>query len=387
MNVVIAALSAPEQLNGVSRHAANLARALLTAPQVECVHFIAGDWQQQMFRAALPERNARLHMHWIRLRDANLGRLLWYHHELPQIATQLEAEIVHFTYPAPLPTHGYPCPVILSLHDLYPFDTPVNFGTLRSAAARHTMRQCIQRAESLACVSTCTRTQLERWFPDRASRAVVIPNVVELRASPCAERPLEPLRGHSFLLSVAQHRRNKNVPLSIQAFSRALQQRVLPCDARFVIVGIPGPETSAIHACIREHRLEGRVLLYSGLTDPELQWCYRNSLLLLAPSSIEGFGLPVAEAALAGSRIICSDIPAFHEVAAPGIHFVRQQSDMAAAYVRAMVASLALPKPAPASLPHLSACFIGQRFAELYRTLVCSRIAGFDMLAQPESAR
>ena len=53
------------------------------------------------------------------------------------------------------------------------------------------------------------------------------------------------------------------------------------------------------------------VMLVSGISDAEMQWCYRNCDLLLAPSTIEGFGLPVAEALLAGCRIVCSDIPPF----------------------------------------------------------------------------
>ena len=54
----------------------------------------------------------------------------------------------------------------------------------------------------------------------------------------------------------------------------------------------------------------------------ELQWCYRKCELLLAPSSIEGFGLPVAEALLAGCRIVCSDILAFRELEGKNCHYV-----------------------------------------------------------------
>src|SRR6185437_14686341 len=142
MNVAIAAMSAPAHMNGVSRHAANLARALLTATEISEVHFIAGAWQKEMFRSALGVCDSRLHTHWIPLRDANLSRLFWYYRELPCIAAQLEADIVHFTFPSPIPPASYACPTVLSLHDLYPFDIPRNFGRLKSALARHTVVQC-----------------------------------------------------------------------------------------------------------------------------------------------------------------------------------------------------------------------------------------------------
>lgn len=102
MNVVIAALSAPINMNGVSRHAANIARALLSATAISEVHFLAGAWQKEMYRNALGPCDPRLHTHWINLREMNLSRLFWYYRELPSIAAQLEADIVHLTFPAPM---------------------------------------------------------------------------------------------------------------------------------------------------------------------------------------------------------------------------------------------------------------------------------------------
>lgn len=386
MNVLIAALSAPVHLNGVSRHAMNLTRALLSTGEVNRVHFVAGAWQKNMFCAGLPVADSRLHTHWVSLPDGNVSRLLWYRRELPEICIQLETDLVHLTYPAPLADGGFRCPVVLSLHDLYPFDSPLNFGALRSMVARRIMGQCIRRADAIACVSGSTAYQLRRWFPDQVARSVVIPNVVEFKACPAGESGPEPVRGHPFLLLVAQHRRNKNVPLAIRVFDRALRERVLPVDSRLVIVGITGPETAAIHACIRDCRLEDRVILLSGLSEPELCWCYRHCSALIAPSTVEGFGLPVAEAGMAGCRIVCSDIPAFREVADAGCRFVSHDCDPVTAYTHALAGAMASPKPVPRAHASLTAVSVGSRYLELYRRLLCSRFPEFDMLTQPESA-
>ncbi len=34
----------------------------------------------------------------------------------------------------------------------------------------------------------------------------------------------------------------------------------------------------------------------------------------MVPSSMEGFGLPIVEGLVCGSRVVCSDIPAFREI-------------------------------------------------------------------------
>jgi glycosyltransferase involved in cell wall biosynthesis len=386
MKIVIAALSAPVQLNGVSRHSVNLARALLSTRKVNGVHFLMGEWQREMFQGTLGEMDARLHTHWITLPDANWSRLVWYYRELPQIAEQLEADLVHLSFPAPVASHAFHCSTVLTLHDMYPFEIPQNFGRWRSALARWTMAQCIRKVDAIACVSTSTRLLLESRFPAETRKSVVVPNVVEtqpLRGAAC--RPMS-IEASDFVLCVAQHRRNKNVPLAIRVFERVLQRRILPADARLVVVGIAGPETKKIQAEIRAQKLDGRVLLLSGLSDAELQWCYRNCSVLLAPSSMEGFGLPVAEGTLAGCRIVCSDIPAFREVIGEHGRFVSWEGNLIESYADAIAFALAESKPPSTALPHLSAAHVGRQYLALYQDVISSRIPGFDILRQPEPA-
>jgi hypothetical protein len=63
VRIVIAALSAPCSLDGVSRHAANLARGLLSLPDAPEVHFLAGSWQKEIFQSAIGRSNSRFHLH------------------------------------------------------------------------------------------------------------------------------------------------------------------------------------------------------------------------------------------------------------------------------------------------------------------------------------
>jgi glycosyltransferase involved in cell wall biosynthesis len=386
MNVVIAALSAPAQLNGVSRHGGNLVRALLSTGHIANVHFVCGEWQRGMFQSILPEENTRLHVHRIQLRDVNLHRLLWYFREMPEIAAQLEADIVHFTHPAPIGRGSYLCPTVLTLHDLYPFEIPENFGFLKSAFARRTVTHCLRQVNAIACASESTRTQLAKRFPVESTKATVVQNVVELLPPSSAGSGIEALNGRTFILCIAQHRPNKNVPLAIRIFERVLEKRVLDPEARLVVVGIPGPDTKKIQRQIRESHLCNRVVLLSGLSENGLRWCYDNCALLLAPSSTEGFGLPVAEGILAGCRIACSDIPAFREIEGGTCRFVPWGAKLLDDYAEAIREVLALPKPPAKPLPQYSPSFIGQQYLALYENLICSGLPEFDMLRQPEAA-
>jgi len=377
VNVLIAAVSAPMHMNGVSRHAASLATALLQTESISKVHFVAGDWQREMFREIIEKSDARLHTHFVNPRFGNLGRLSWYYRELPHVEEQLEVDVVHLAYPAPIRSGAFRCAYVVSLHDLYPFDIPENFGMVRSVIARAIMRQCIERVDGIACVSESTRSGLETWFPEAAPKAVIVHNVVEPgRLHPMSRSALLPGE-RPFLLCVAQHRRNKNVPLAIRVFERVLRERIIPYNARLLVVGIQGPETGEIQETIRELKLERNVLLLSGLSEAELQRCYRQCRLLIAPSTIEGFGLPVAEALQSGCPVVCSDIPAFREVGGEACRYVAWGDGVVKRYVQAVSEVLNSPRPSPIHLPHLSSRMIGQKYANWYHRLTCSSVSEF----------
>jgi glycosyltransferase involved in cell wall biosynthesis len=172
------------------------------------------------------------------------------------------------------------------------------------------------------------------------------------------------------LLCVAQHRRNKNLLFLLQVFERLLRTHRIAQHTRLVIVGIPGPETNAVLRFLAAAGIADRVLLLNGLSDEELQWCYRNCALLLAPSLIEGFGLPVAEALLAGCRVICSDIPAFREVGGDRCLYIPLNAVAEQAFCDAIPIAIRGSAPKPVALPQLSAPFIAEQYFQLYRSLL-----------------
>ena len=177
------------------------------------------------------------------------------------------------------------------------------------------------------------------------------------------------------MLCVAQHRRNKNVMTALRAFRRLRGSKELSPETRLIIVGMSGPESTSLYNFVHVSHLRERVIFVSGISDAELQWCYRNCDALLAPSILEGFGLPVIEGRLAGCRIICSDIPAFREVGGPECHYVEAGSRAEEDLARIIPEALRRPKPAPAQLLHVSPRQVSQQYMQLYRFLLAASSA------------
>ena len=321
MHLLIVSVSAATSPTGVCRHAANLARGMLACSAVQKITMLTGDWQEDYFRDAFNLKSERLEIRRVPIRNQSMARNLWYLHGLPMAARACNADIVHFAYPIPLFRSAYEAPVIVSLHDLYPFDIPRNFGR-RAWLNRAILNLCLQNADAIACVSEETRARMHEIYPTiNTEKITVVPNSI------CLSREFhhmclpDTIRNYPFFICVAQHRPNKNLPLLLRSFRLALDRNILPVNARLVIVGQDGPDTHLLHQAVRQSDIEDRVLFLQGITDTLLLSLYENCELVIAPSLFEGFGLPVAEALAAGSRIVCSDIPAFRSMGASHCFF------------------------------------------------------------------
>ena len=369
MHVVIAALSSARQPSGICRHAANLAATLAARPGNR-VTLLVGNWQANYFRQAFGiSDHIALRMQTINLPRDPVARNAWYCFALPKIARESRADVVHLSFPAPIRRPAFPCPVVVSLHDLYPYDIPGNFGHLRVMFNRMFLRSCLQSSDAVVCSSDFTLGRLQQCMPEEGHKATRIYQMVTLDPenahAPAAPEP----DGRPFLLTVAQHRRNKNLDLLLRAFAelRATTQQRL----RLIIVGAEGPETPNLRALVKGAGLKDHVLFQSAVTDAELCWLYRNCELLVVPSSIEGFCLPAAEGLRCGARILCSDIPVLREIAGPSCHFFSlEETQPATALAAAIENSLTQPAASPQTPARFAAQEIGRQYLSLYSALL-----------------
>ena len=366
MRVLIAAASFSANISGLQRHAFNLAQCLLNAPEIECVHFAVAPWQQEMAGMCGVQLDRRFVLHVAEMDRSSIGRNAWYYRKLPDLAQAVRADFVHLSYPMPIDASAFQCPTVVTLHDLYPYEIPMNFGFPKFIFNRLALRQCLSAVDAIACVSEATKGKLRRYLPAFSEKAVRIYNCVEPQLVDRTSSAAEGTVREPFLLCVAQHRKNKNLRLLIRAFRRLLSSGRIDAKTRLLIVGIPGPESRSIHRLILRLALSDRVQLREGLPEDELQWCYRHCEALVSPSITEGFGLPVAEALLAGCRVVCSEISAHWEIGAGRCRFVNLESRGEERLSDAIVASLSEAKPRGVSLPELSARKITRQYVELY---------------------
>jgi glycosyltransferase involved in cell wall biosynthesis len=376
MKVLVTAVSFSSKISGIQRHAFNLVRCLLGHPDISAVHLVIAPWQDKMAKSAGLGHDSRLHIQVAQLQPGSISRNLWHYRDLPELANHLQPDLIHLTYPVPINADALQLPVVLTLHDLYPYEIPANFRFPRVLFNRLILQQSLRNVDAIACVSDATLLLLKQFAPEQVWRnAIRIYNCVEPAAPGVGKSPLPELCRKPFLLCVAQHRRNKNIPLLIRVFGSLLSRGEIHTSTNLLIVGITGPETARIHQMVAQRSLSSRVFFRDGLSDSELQWCYERCDALAVPSVTEGFGLPVAEGLLAGCRVICSNIPALREVGGDHCQYFELGKDEEEAFTNAITTSLKQPKPAAIVLPHLSSEVLADEYVNLYRQVLEKRLA------------
>ena len=374
MKVVVPAVSFSPDLSGVQRHAFNVVRCLLQRPEIEQVHLVVAPWQSRLAESFRFDGGGRLAIHAAGMREGALHRNYWYYRGLPKLAAALRTDLVHLSYPVPVDAASMPCPTVVTLHDLYPYEIPRNFRFPHVLLNRLVLRHCLLRAGAIVCVSQATMQRMQEYLPRSTSeKAVQISNCVEPESGGAFQTPFGGWSGEPFLLSVAQHRRNKNIALLLRGFHRLVSDGAIGAAMKLVVVGIFGPETKSIRRLIVEMGLTDRVLLLRGISEATLQWCYAHCEALVVPSKTEGFGLPVAEALLVGCRIVCSDIPAFREIGGEHCRLVQLGVGEEKALAQAIRDILEEPRPGPVALPHLGSGVLGEAYVRLYQQLIEAR--------------
>jgi len=376
MKILIAAASFSSSISGLQRHAFNTVHCLMQRPEISALHLVVAPWQAHLLPAVGLSASGKLSTHIADMNSSSMSRNLWYYRQLPRLADALQADIIHLTFPMPVNAARFSCRTVVTLHDLYPYEIPRNFGFPKVLFNRAVLQQCLRSVDAIACVSDATGRALARYTPRTVwQKSFRIYNCVDAERPRSIGSPIPGWWGQTFLLCVAQHRRNKNIPVVLKAFARLMRLGKITSGSMLVVVGMRGPETPRIYRLVHSLGLHNSVQFLEGLSDSELQWCYAQCEAVVAPSMTEGFGLPVAEALLAGCRVVCSDIPAFREVGGAHCRYVALQGNADETFAEAISMALREPKQPPICLPQFSASALAQEYIGLYRKLLTSSAA------------
>lgn len=243
---------------------------------------------------------------------------------------------------------------IVTVHDMIPYlarDGKVP-GWRPTRMGRRLMDRItaqLAKVDHIVCVSNATKRDLLAYVGIPEEQVSVIHNAVfqpmapespnacaELRArlSLPAEAPLILHVGRNFY-------KNRETVLEVVA-----KVRVERPDVRLVMVGALAPQLEA-----QAERLGLREALHvlPRVAREDMATLYTTAAVLLFPSHYEGFGLPVLEAQMCGTPVVCSDRGALPEVA--GEQAVSFPADDIVGFHQAVLDALSAPRRGAKLLP------------------------------------
>ena len=371
MHILISALSRFTRPTGICRHAANLARSLAGRSEVERITLVVGQWQEAYFHASFEVASPKIEVSTVSMANTSLARNRWFAFGLPELARRMNPSLVHLGFPVPILHSRFTSPVVVTVHDLYPFDDPGSFMPFAGFCKRLFFQRCLAASDGVVCVSQSTRANLLQRFPALAARIPVhvVHNYADL--VPLPDAPEDDPR--PFLLAVAQHQPNKRLDVLLRAFARLRDQAQIPLHYRLLIVGSPGSQTDRLLQLSTQLGVAPHVHWMPPVSDRRLAWLYRHCAAFVANSAMEGFCLPVLEAISFQCRVVASDLPVFHEIAGDAPLYFSLTPDPVANLSEAIARALLMDAPAaPASTVRFSRAETAAGLLNLYALLLPS---------------
>lgn len=237
-----------------------------------------------------------------------LARVLTQQLVLPWLAFRHRARVLFeprdvgpLLVPVPLVT------AVLSGHLNYHFGiTPL--GIFRGIYQRLFIRSTMLRSARVIAISEYVANSVASFFRIPRERIVVthLGGGIGERAGALDRRAPS---GDRVVLFVSSLFRHKNAERLLEAYAR------VPNAPPLVLAGKDvGGEMARLQRRSQDLGISGRVSFRGRVTDEELLSLYRRAALLVYPSAVEGFGIPLAEAMWLGVPIVTSNRTSVPEV-------------------------------------------------------------------------
>ena len=211
---------------------------------------------------------------------------------------------------------------VVTIHDLIFMRHPEYYNPIDVLIYKWKFRLTCREASHIIAISERTKAdivELGGVNPDMIT--VVYQSSAPRFAAPSSADDIAATRRkyrlpQRFVLNVGTIEERKNVLLAC----RALHD--LPQDVGLVVVGRRTKYADKVEAYCREHGLEGRVLMLSGVSDADLACIYHAAEVFVYPSRYEGFGIPIIEAIQSGLPVVAATGSCLEEAGGPDSLYV-----------------------------------------------------------------
>ncbi len=244
--------------------------------------------------------------------------------KFPQILEKEQLDLVHFPYFS-VPFF-YNKPFVVTIHDLilHHFPTgqastlPYLLFASKLFGYKYLIKKAAQKAKKVITVSEATKKEIVDHLHIEPEKIVVTYEGVDTQVLSIKYKVSSIKK--PYFLYVGNAYPHKNLDLLLQAFGQLVNSRdgfmvhSKEIEPKLVLVGKEDYFYKRLKERVKKMEIEKNIIFRSEISDGELSTLYQNALALIAPSKMEGFGLPGLEAMANSCLVVASDIPAHKEI-------------------------------------------------------------------------
>lgn len=206
----------------------------------------------------------------------------------------------------------------VTIHDLCWLKQPETMRRVTYYLDRFFMPRSLATAQQIIAISESTAEDIKLYFDEAVWKKVSV--ATEGGAHMPPPLPLVHLRNlgieRPYVLFVGSFEPRKNLARLLQAFQRMIDRT--ESKILLVLVGAASWGRNSVKNDIEALGIRDKVVILNNVDDQVLSTLYRHAQCLAAPSLLEGFCLPVAEAMSFGTPVLASVSSAFPEVVGRG---------------------------------------------------------------------
>ncbi len=230
---------------------------------------------------------------------------------------------LHFNVP-----YFYSRPFIVTVHDLIKSHFSSKETTTRSSLVFHLKRwgyhqvidHALHQALNIVVPSQSIKQDILKFYPQLQSHRIIPiyeapdPIFTQSNLKSTYKPPV-----NNYLLYVGNAYPHKNLKLLLQAFQNLNRK-----DLNLVIVS---KKSSFLDKTLAQFsQLQSRIYVLQHLNDADLAVLYRQALLTVIPSLMEGFSLTGLESLALKTPVVASDIPVHHEIYGQAVRYANPYS-------------------------------------------------------------
>jgi len=243
--------------------------------------------------------------------------------KLPFILKKYQLDLMHFVhFNKPI---LYRASNVITIHDL----TLTHFKGEKSNPIKQffyklIIGSAIKSSDSIIAISEFTKQEILKNYSVSEEKISVIYEGFHPQFRKIGNKSLikETISGYNitkpYIIYIGQQRPHKNLVRLVNAFSQVRQKGL---DYQLVLVGKKNPKYEQLNLEIKKQKLTQDVIFTGFAEDKELPKLINGARLLVMPSLMEGFGLPVLEGLACDVPVAASRISSLPEVGGQAVNY------------------------------------------------------------------